>query len=233
MPRENVLLTSETFRFFRELAKHNRKEWMDANRARYQEHVVQPLRRLLEALAPSVLTLDPHFDVSGRSGTNFSRINRDIRFSKDKTPYRAQMYLKFPGQGGKGWEGGELYVGVSRNAVTVGFRAYFREKSKSSALAQIALPRVLKNPAWPRRQRQRLGHHYESYWYSMEKREWTKHQGWPLAAEEWKGLLGWIVRKRLKPGAATRPSFARDVARVLRELFPLFRFTSIRAGGAK
>lgn len=233
MPKKSGLLTPETFRFFRELAKHNRKDWMDENRDRYQSHVVQPLRRLLETLAPSVLALDPRFDTAGRTGVNFSRINRDIRFSKDKTPYRAQMYLIFPGQDSKGWEGGQLYVGISAGTVTAGFRIYSDYNSKTSALAQIARPRVLKNPNWLRRQKRRLGRRYESYWYSMERREWTKHEGWPLTAEEWKGLLGWIVRKKLKPGAATRPRFARDVAKMFRDVFPLYRFTSLRAGAPK
>ena len=228
MPKGNGLLTAETFRFFRELARHNRKEWMDANRERYQEHVVQPLKRLLERLAPSALALDPRFDSAGRTGVNFSRINRDIRFSKDKTPYRAQMYLMFPGQGSKGREGGQLYVGISADTVTVGFRIYSDYKSKTSALAQIARPRVLKNPTRLRQQKRRLGRRYESYWYSMERREWTKHEGGPLAAEEWKGLLGWIVRKKLKPAAAIRPGFTRNATKVFRELYPLLRFTSIR-----
>jgi len=44
---------------------------------------------------PAVLELDARFDVAARSGKNFSRINRDIRFAKDKTPYHLHMYVKF------------------------------------------------------------------------------------------------------------------------------------------
>src|ERR1700731_1790669 len=83
------IFTLETFRFFRDLARHNQKTWMDANRERYQERVVQPFRGLLEAMSQGVLQLDSGFE------PRFSRINRDIRFAKDKTPYRAQMYLEF------------------------------------------------------------------------------------------------------------------------------------------
>ena len=89
-------VSAETFRFFRDLHRNNHKAWMDENRERYQSAVVQPLRMLLDELAPAVLKLNPALDVSGRTGANFSRINRDIRFAKDKTPYRPQMYLKFP-----------------------------------------------------------------------------------------------------------------------------------------
>src|SRR6266850_2552036 len=53
------IVTSETFRFFRDLSRNNRTEWMDSNRDRYKQCVVQPLRALCEELAPAVLTLDP------------------------------------------------------------------------------------------------------------------------------------------------------------------------------
>ena len=229
MAENGTRITAETLRFFRELGRNNRKEWMDANRDRYQGHVVQPLRGLLESLTPAVLALHPNFDTSGRTGVNFSRINRDIRFAKDKTPYRTQMYVMFPGRGGEGWHGGQFYVGLSPDVVTVGFRIYSDYKSTNAALAQLARPRVLKNPRWVALQKRRLSRKYESYWYSMEKREWTKHDGWPLKPEEWNKLLGWIVRRKLKPGAATQSGFVRDAAKMFRELYSLYRFTSVRS----
>ncbi len=45
-------ITRETFQFFKDLGRHNHKEWMDANRERYQAAVVQPFRRLLEEMTP-------------------------------------------------------------------------------------------------------------------------------------------------------------------------------------
>src|SRR5580658_11304829 len=122
MGKPEAIFTRETFVFFRDLARNNRKVWMDANRERYQEFVVKPFRRLLEEVSPSVLQLDPRFDTTGRAGGNFSRINRDIRFAKDKTPYRAQMYLKFSAPLAGEGKTGQLYVGLFANLVTVGFR---------------------------------------------------------------------------------------------------------------
>lgn len=228
MATTKPIFTRDTFKFFRDLSRNNKKVWMDANRDRYQRCVVQPFRQLLEELAPAVLRLDASFDASGRSGANFSRINRDIRFAKDKTPYRAQMYLKFsppfPGDS----ETGELYTGLTADAVTAGFRIYSGSKRKESALGLVAEPHVLANPKWVAQQKKRLGRRYESYWYSAQKGEWTKHGGWPLTAEEWKKVHGWIVRRKLAKGAAIRRSFPGDVAKVFRDLFPLLRFTSLR-----
>jgi len=227
MAKPERIFTHETFRFFRDLARHNQKTWMDANRERYQECVVRPFRRLLEATAPAVLALDSRFDTAAPGGRNFSRINRDTRFAKDKTPYRAQMYVKFcapfPGDG----ETGELYAGISANSVTAGFRIYAGSKYKESALAQIAHPRSIADPGWSARHNKRLRGRYESYWYAVEKGEWTEQSGWPASADDWKKLRAWDVRRKLAPATATRTSFAAELATIFRDVYPLLRFTSL------
>ena len=226
MGKDEPIFTRETFRFFRDLARNNKKVWMDANRGRYQEFVVQPFRKLLEELSPAVLQLDERFDTTGRSGT-FSRINRDIRFAKDKTPYRAQMYLKVSAPLPNGEETGQLYTGISANAVTVGFRIYVGSKRKVSAIGVVADAKVQAQPKWLAQQKKKFGRRYESYWYSLEKKEWTQQNGWPAGSEDWAKLQGWIVRKKLKPEAATHGGFVGEVTKTFRELFPLLKFTSL------
>jgi len=217
----------ETFRFFRELGRNNSKAWMDENRERYQSAVVEPMRGLLAQLTPAVLQLYPGFDVCGRTGVNFSRINRDIRFAKDKTPYRPQMYLVFPDSGTSGPDGGksrrpgELYVGVNAKLVTAGYRVYFDGKTKANALGA----RIAQAPKWCARQKRRIGRGFESYWYSLEKGgAWTKNNGWPVTPEGWKKLKAWVVRRKLPAAAASRPGFAKDVAKIFRDVMPLFQF---------
>ncbi len=224
MSGKQAIFSTETFRFFRELGRNNRKAWMDENRERYRAHVVEPLRALLEALAPAAQRLNPEFDVSGRTGRNFSRINRDIRFAADKSPYRTQMYLSFSDQHAADGDDGQLYVGVSPDAVTSGFRIY--SQGRESRLARTAGPRAAAHAAWLERQARRLGRKYDSYWYLMEKGEWTRHDGWPTRAEDWKRMKGWVVRRKMKPGAATRAGFAAEVSKIFREVFPLYQFTS-------
>ena len=227
MARPEPIFTRDIFQFFRDLARHNQKTWMDANRERYQECVVRPFRRLLEATTPAVLALDSRIDTAARGGRNISRINRDIRFAKDKTLYKTQMYLKFcapfPGDG----ETGELYAGVSAKSVTAGFRIYAGSKYKESALAQIAHPRSIAEPRWPARQRKRLSGRYESYWYAVEKGEWTQQSGWPASADDWKRMRAWVVRRKLPPAAATRASFPGELGKIFRDVYPLLRFTSM------
>jgi len=227
MPSRTSIIPKETFRFFRELGKNNRKAWMDANRARYQASVVEPLHRLLEQLAPAILGLNGRFDVTGRTGTNFSRINRDIRFAKDKTPYKTQMYLKFEAPAPGNRETGQLYAGFSADTVTAGFRIYSGGKRKDSTIALVAQPRVQSNPRWLSQQKKRLARKYESYWYTTEKGEWAKHDGWPIDREAWNKIQAWIVRKKMRPAAASQAAFPKELEKTFRELYPLVQFTSL------
>ena len=226
MPRRDAIITSATLRFFRDLKRHNHKEWMDANRDRYRTEVVAPFRALLSALAPYVIQLHPGFDTLGRTGVNFLRINRDIRFARDKTPYHTHMYLTFPDPGAGDEARTQLYVGISAETVTAGFRAYSMGPAKKSLFRQMVLPRVVANPNWLPRLKKRLGRRYESYWYSTEKGEWTKHQGWPLGPAEWEKLQGWVVRQKFSPSAAARPNFVAVINHLLRDVYPLFSFVS-------
>jgi hypothetical protein len=118
-------------------------------------------------------------------------------------------------------------VGLSKDTVTVGFRVYAGAKRKESTLVIVAEPRILANPKWVAEQKRRLGKKYESYWYTTEKGNWTKHEGWPVLPENWRKIQGWIVRRRMKPGAATRPDFPKELSKSFREVYPLLKFTTI------
>ena len=128
---------ADSFRFFEELARHNHKAWFDENRTRYDEHVVGAFRGLLRALTPFVLKLNPHFETGGKTNGNFSRINRDIRFSKDKSPYKPNFYLYvYDGRHDRG-HAGRLYVGLSADCLTVGFSIYGSWRGPKGALETV------------------------------------------------------------------------------------------------
>jgi uncharacterized protein (TIGR02453 family) len=217
-------LPPQTFRFLQDLSRHNAKDWMDAHRDRYRQELVEPMHALLDALAPAIIDLDADFVITGTSGTNFSRINRDIRFARDKTPYHTRMYLMFPDS--PSGEGAQLYVGVAARVVTAGFRIYGGTNVKNSPLGRMGLARAASHAAWLAKQRKRLERKYESYWHSMEKGRWTKNYGWPQTPEQWKKLRAWIVRRVMKPSASTRAGFVKDVEHVFKDVLPLARFAS-------
>ncbi|HEX4003013.1 MAG TPA: DUF2461 family protein [Candidatus Acidoferrales bacterium] len=226
MAAKGSIFSQETFRFFRELGRNNHKPWMDENRERYRAVLVEPLRGLLERLTPAARKLNPRFACGGRVGENFSRINRDIRFARDKSPYRTQMYLFFAEPEG----GAQLYVGISADSVTCGFRVY--SEGRTSPLVQVGRPRGRENPAWIARQKRRLAK-YDSYWYATEKGEWAKRKGWPVEPDNWKKLQAWVVRRKFAPAVATRAGFEREIAKIFREVYPLYSFTIAQTWKAK
>lgn len=77
-----------TFRFLRGLAAHNDKVWFDAHRTDYEEHVREPFVVALEACAAA--TVRGPWPLSGGKPTMF-RINRDVRFATDKSPYKTAV----------------------------------------------------------------------------------------------------------------------------------------------
>lgn len=65
--------------------KYNNKKWFDKNRESYELHVKLPMRLLVDSLAQELKNIDERIFISYKS---IMRINRDIRFKKDKTPYK-------------------------------------------------------------------------------------------------------------------------------------------------
>lgn len=95
----------ETFAFLGELTQHNDRDWFTANRARYEAHYLAPALAFIEAIGPRLAAELPG-DVRFEPRVNGSlfRINRDVRFSKDKTPYKNHIDLWFWTGDKKGWE---------------------------------------------------------------------------------------------------------------------------------
>lgn len=88
--------TPGTFRFLRELAAHNEREWFQANKERYVELVQEPALAFIADFAPHLNKVSPHFEADPRvQGGSLLRIYRDIRFSKDKTPYKTNVAMRF------------------------------------------------------------------------------------------------------------------------------------------
>ncbi len=78
--------TEDYLSFFKELASNNNKDWFDKNRKRYENTVREPFKNFISDLIDEVSKQDPEVQIEPKEA--IFRINRDIRFSKDKTPYK-------------------------------------------------------------------------------------------------------------------------------------------------
>ena len=94
--------TPATFDYLKQLAKNNKKEWFDKNRSRYEEEVRQPALAFIEAAAPGLAKISKEIVADPRpQGGSLMRVFRDIRFSKDKSPYKTNVGIGFGHRGGK------------------------------------------------------------------------------------------------------------------------------------
>jgi uncharacterized protein (TIGR02453 family) len=94
--------TNDTFRFLRELAANNDRSWFQENKPRYEKHVKAASIELITDFGPRLREVSPHFvaDPSPAGGSLF-RIYRDTRFSKDKSPYKTSIGIRFTHERGK------------------------------------------------------------------------------------------------------------------------------------
>lgn len=86
--------SEEGLKFLKKLEnkKYNNKPWFDKNRNTYEEEIKKPMRALIDNLAGEIYKIDKTIVVNYKS---IFRINRDIRFSKDKAPYKSMTSASF------------------------------------------------------------------------------------------------------------------------------------------
>lgn len=103
--------------FFKELEKNNSKDWFDINRKRYESSVKKPFKAFMLEMVAAYGELYPQTDVS--ENYRVMRINRDIRFSADKTPYKIHMAGSVSKHGKKETNLPGLYVQANHKDVRV------------------------------------------------------------------------------------------------------------------
>jgi uncharacterized protein (TIGR02453 family) len=96
MPAPFKGLPKDFFVFFKELAANNERPWFEENKQRYKDSVVAPLSDFIAAMAPRVAKISKHIVCDPRpNGGSMFRIYRDVRFAKDKSPYKTNAGVHF------------------------------------------------------------------------------------------------------------------------------------------
>ncbi len=127
------MITQKYITFFEELEADNNKEWFDKNRKRYEDHVRTPFIELVESIIPGLLAIEPSILPDAKK--SLFRINRDIRFSSDKTPYNVMMKAGLS-PGGRKSELPGFYLGIGADNVHMGGGLYQLDKN---ALKKVRL----------------------------------------------------------------------------------------------
>ena len=107
--------------FLAELEKNNRRDWFAANKARYEHDVLEPALAFIAAMADELPGFAPRFTaVAKRQGGSLMRIYRDVRFSKNKQPYKTNVGIQFRHQAGRDVHAPGYYFHIDPSSVFLG-----------------------------------------------------------------------------------------------------------------
>ena len=142
----------ETTRFLAALHDHNDKKWFSSHRKDYEAYYLAPAKALVEALAAPLKRIDKRVRAVPEVNGSILRINRDVRFSKDKSPYKDHLDLFFWSGPRKGWDHSgfffrltptKLVLGAGMHAFSPAMLARYRKAvlnaKKGEALARAVL----------------------------------------------------------------------------------------------
>lgn len=81
--------------FFEGLTANNNRAWFEAHRDEYENYLLNPLKALVSDLAAPMLSIDPELITVPAVDKTISRIYRDTRFSRNKSPYKTRLWISF------------------------------------------------------------------------------------------------------------------------------------------
>ncbi len=124
----------ECIKFFNDLKLNNNRQWFENNKDSYKQFVVTPYQEFVNEISGQMLEIDPLFEIEPKVGKAISRIYRDMRFSKEKIPYRTNTWISFK-RNTKQWkESPSYYFDLSDSAITYGMGYYMAPKESMDKL---------------------------------------------------------------------------------------------------
>jgi uncharacterized protein (TIGR02453 family) len=136
----------ELFDFLSELEDHNTRDWFNANKPRYERYVKGAAMAFIRDFEAPLHTVSPHFQAIPKAvGGSLFRIYRDVRFSKDKSPYKTHTGVHFRHEAAKDAHAPGFYLHLAPGEVWGGFGIW---KPPNPALNKIRDAIVKRPDEW-------------------------------------------------------------------------------------
>ena len=123
MKRE-ITFPQSTIKFLTALSKNNNKEWFEKNRIRYEFELLQPAVQFVIDLGEKLSELSPNINAIPKVDKSIFRLYRDVRFSKNKAPFKTNLGLYFWEGLGKKMECSGLYFHIEPKLFFLGTGMY-------------------------------------------------------------------------------------------------------------
>jgi uncharacterized protein (TIGR02453 family) len=129
--------TPAVFKFLNELEKNNEKVWWDENKDRYINVIREPALEFINDFETQLRKISPQFLADSRTvGGSLMRPYRDVRFSKDKTPYKTNVGIQFRHAGGKDVHAPGFYLHIEPGSCFAGAGMWHPEAKVAREIRQ-------------------------------------------------------------------------------------------------
>jgi len=152
--------SKKTFKFFKDLENNNTRDWFEESRGVFEEHVMNPAQEYVMQMGELLKPVCPNIVANPKVDKSIFRIYRDVRFSKDKTPYKTHIGIFL-------WEGPRkklgnpgFYLQLDKSKILIAgglyqlpselLKPYRDAVSDPENGAQVSkiLKKILKNPSY-------------------------------------------------------------------------------------
>jgi uncharacterized protein (DUF2461 family) len=198
------------YEFLRELKENNRREWFQPRKEIYEAAVKAPLGELVEALNAEFARFAPEYITEPKRA--IYRIYRDVRFSKEKHPYKTNAAAGFHASAAEKEAMAGYYVSVSPFEIEIAGGIYMPAPEQMLASRKRVAGEV-KGESLTRPPKGFPKDHPADFW--LRKKQW----------------LYWDTG--LDPALALRPGFVKEIARRFEAMYPVIRFLNGALGGRK
>jgi uncharacterized protein (TIGR02453 family) len=151
--------TTQTLAFLVNLKAHNTREWFKTHHEEYENVVRIPAMILIDDMAEELPAISPYFTAQPRKvGGSLLRIQRDTRFSHDKTPYKTNIGIQFRHERGKDIHAPGFYLHIEPDECFLGIGLWHPD---TRTLAQIREALAERSAAWlAARDDKKFRHHF-------------------------------------------------------------------------
>lgn len=113
--------TSKTMTFLKNLAQNNERDWFNEHKQDYEDVIRTPALNFISDFADELMMISPHFQARPKKvGGSLMRIYRDVRFSKEKIPYKTNIGIQFRHERAKDVHSPGFYVHIEPGNCFIG-----------------------------------------------------------------------------------------------------------------
>ncbi|MSQ14697.1 MAG: DUF2461 domain-containing protein [Dehalococcoidia bacterium] len=130
-----------TFGFLRDISENNSREWFETHRREYEQYYLEPALDFIMELGPRLQEISSSVKFEPRVNGSLFRIHRDVRFSRDKTPYKNHLDIRFWEGERRGGKSPGFFFRMHHDQLMLGSGTHGFQKGQLEAYRQAVLDR--------------------------------------------------------------------------------------------